>query len=223
LWPSDTHGYATPATPNAHWSQPTLCGYQNQPCVPSGYQSGYLLPYPTLKSPKPRFWHFEPWFPKVLEISENTLLYITVGFFGSGGLGEGKVFISAFGAVGEGCDSIVIPTLRTAAMLCGNGLYTETVVVQPPSQTDTGRSLLHRPLPPPPPKTPVRLTDRRSELIYKIVMFINIQYIIQSLYKLLKIKMMYKSASKSGTIWKPIHIFQFEKFVIMFFENNLLH
>jgi hypothetical protein len=34
------------------------------------------------ENPKPRFWHFEPWFPKVLEISENTLLYITVGSFG---------------------------------------------------------------------------------------------------------------------------------------------
>jgi hypothetical protein len=53
-------------------------------------------------------------------------------------------------------------------MLCGDGLYTETVVVQPPSQTDTGRPLLHRPLPPPPPKTPVRQTDELSELIYKI-------------------------------------------------------
>ncbi len=85
------------------------------------------------------------------------LLYITVGSFGSGG--EGKVFISAFGAVGEGCDPIVIPTLRTATMLCGDGLYTETVMVQPLSQTDTGRPLLHRPLPPPPPKTLILLTD----------------------------------------------------------------
>jgi len=24
-----TRGYATPATPNAQWSRPTLCGYQN--------------------------------------------------------------------------------------------------------------------------------------------------------------------------------------------------
>jgi hypothetical protein len=54
-----------------------------------------------------------------LEISENMLLYITAGFFGSGG-GEGKVFISAFGAVGEGCDPTVIPSLQTAAMLCGD-------------------------------------------------------------------------------------------------------
>jgi len=61
--------------------------------------------------------------------------------------------------VGEGCDPIVIPTLRTIAMLCEDDLYTKTVVVQPPSQTDTGRPLLRRPLPPPPPKTPVRQTD----------------------------------------------------------------
>jgi len=73
--------------------------------------------------------------------------------------GEGKVFISAFGAMREGCDPTVIPTFRTAAMLCGDGLYTKIVVVQPPSQTNTGHPLLHQPLPPPPPKTPVRLTD----------------------------------------------------------------
>jgi len=34
--------------------------------------------------------------------------------------GEGKVFISAFGAVGKGCDPTVIPSLRTAAMFCGD-------------------------------------------------------------------------------------------------------
>jgi len=53
-----------------------------------------------------------------LEIFENTLLYLTVGSFGSGG--GGKVFISASGVMGEGCDPIVIPSLRTTAMLCGN-------------------------------------------------------------------------------------------------------
>jgi len=53
-----------------------------------------------------------------LEIFENTFLYITAGSFGSGG-GEGKVFISASGAVGEGCDPTVIPSFQTAAMLCG--------------------------------------------------------------------------------------------------------
>jgi len=54
-----------------------------------------------------------------LEISENKLLYTTTGSFGSGGK-EGKVFIFASGAVGEGCDSTVIPSFRTAAMLCGD-------------------------------------------------------------------------------------------------------
>jgi hypothetical protein len=91
------------------------------------------------------------------------LLYIIAGSFGSGGGGgEGKVFISASSAVGEGCDPTVIPTLRTATMFCGDGLYMEIVVIQPPSQTDTNRPLLHRPLPPPPPKTPVKQTDRRT-------------------------------------------------------------
>ncbi len=46
-------------------------------------------------------------------------MYITVGSFSSGG-GEGKVFISASSVVGEGCDPIVILSLRTAAMLCGD-------------------------------------------------------------------------------------------------------
>jgi hypothetical protein len=114
-----------------------------------------------------------------LEISENTFLYITTGSFGSGGGGGGGGFfykadfawgfISASGAVGEGCNPTVIPTLRTATMLCGDGLYTQTVVVQPPSQIDIDRPLFHRPLPPPPPKPPLdRQTDGRSELIYKI-------------------------------------------------------
>jgi len=75
--------------------------------------------------------------------------------------GEGKVFISASGAVGEGCNPTVIPSLRTTAMFCGD----QVLVCTPgrcenrggptPSQTDTGRPLLHQPLPPPPPKTPV--------------------------------------------------------------------
>ncbi len=78
--------------------------------------------------------------------------------------GEGKVFISAFGAVGEGCNPIVIPSLRMAAMLCGDQVLVCTHGWcgnrggPTPSQTDTGRPLLHRPLPPPPPKTP-SLTD----------------------------------------------------------------
>ncbi len=37
----------------------------------------------------------------------------------SSGGGEGKVFISASSAVGEGCEPTVIPSLRTAAMFCG--------------------------------------------------------------------------------------------------------
>jgi len=121
------------------------------------------------ENPKPRFWHFEPWFSKVLEIFENTLLYITTGSFGSGVGGEGKVFIFTSGAVGEGCDLTVIPSLRTAVMFCGD----QVLVCTPgrcgnhdgptPSQTDTGRPLLHRPLPPPSPKTPV--TDRLTDLL----------------------------------------------------------
>jgi len=55
-----------------------------------------------------------------LEIFKNTFLYITAGSFGSGGGGGGKVFIFASGAMGEGCDPIVIPSLQTAAMLCGD-------------------------------------------------------------------------------------------------------
>jgi hypothetical protein len=98
-----------------------LCGYQNQLCVPSGYQSKYLLPYPTgWENPKPRFWNFERWFSKVLEIFKNTLLYIIAGSFSSEGGGEGKVFISASGAMGEGCDLTVIPSLQMDAMLCGD-------------------------------------------------------------------------------------------------------
>jgi hypothetical protein len=54
--------------------------------------------------------------------------YITAGSFSSrergGGGGEGKVFKTATGAVGEGCDPTVIPTLHMAAMLCEDGLYT---------------------------------------------------------------------------------------------------
>jgi len=123
-----------------------------------------FTPLPDVKNPKPQFWHFEPWFLKVLEIFENTLLYITADSFDSEG-GEGKVFISASGAMGEGCDLTVIPTFWTAAMLCEDGLYTKTMVVQPASQIDTGRPLLHRPLPPPPPKTPVRQTDRQTDVM----------------------------------------------------------
>jgi len=34
--------------------------------------------------------------------------------------GEGKGFISAFGAMGGGCDPTVIPSLQMAVMLCGD-------------------------------------------------------------------------------------------------------
>jgi hypothetical protein len=45
-----------------------------------------------------------------LGISENTLLYIIAGSFGSWGGGEG--FLSTSGAVGEGCDLTVIKTSK---------------------------------------------------------------------------------------------------------------
>jgi hypothetical protein len=95
-------------------------------------------------------------------------LYITAGSFGSGG--GGKVFISASGAVGEGCDPTVIPTFRTIAMFCGDSLYTKTVMVQPPSQIDTGPAASPAsPAPPPPnPRALEGQATERSELIYKI-------------------------------------------------------
>ncbi len=108
------------------------------------------------KNPKSRFWHFEPWFLKVLKFSKNMFLYITAGSFGSGGGGlKGKVFISASGAVGEGCDPTIIPPLRMAAMLCG-----DQVLVCTPGRCRNrdGHPLLHQPLPPPPPK-PSSQTD----------------------------------------------------------------
>jgi len=152
------------------WSQSTLCEYHNQPCVLSCYQSGYLHPYPTWENPKPRFWHFEHWFLKVLEIFKNTLLYITVASFDSGrGGGEGFYIRLWCGGRGMWSDRHSYPS--DSCKLCGDDLYMKTMVVQPSSQTNTGRPLLHRPFPPPPPKNP-RQTDRqmdeRNELIYKI-------------------------------------------------------
>jgi len=144
-----------------------LCGYQNQPCVSLGYQSGYLLSYLMWKNPKPQFWHFESWFLKVLKIFKNMFLYIIVGSFGSGGEGEGKVFIFIFDAVEEGCDPTIIPTLQTAAMLCEDGLYIKTMMVQPRHRlTPIVRCFIDRSLPHPPKP---RQTDGCSELIYKIV------------------------------------------------------
>jgi hypothetical protein len=49
--------------------------------IPTDKNNIYSLTRWGWENPKPRFWHFEPWFSKDLEISENTILYITVGFF----------------------------------------------------------------------------------------------------------------------------------------------
>jgi len=58
------------------------------------------------------------------------LLYITASSFGSGVWGaKGKVFISTSGAMGEGCDLTVIPSLWTAAML-----YEDQVLVCTPGR-----------------------------------------------------------------------------------------
>jgi hypothetical protein len=71
--------------------------------------------------------------------------------------------------MGEGCDPTIIPTLRTAVMLCEDGLYTKTVMVQPRHRLTpvtryfTGLSLS---LPPKPPSD--KQTDGHSELIYMI-------------------------------------------------------
>jgi len=119
------------------------------------------------ENPKPRFWHFEPWFSKVLEISENTLLYITVNSFGSGG-GRGRFLYPPL--VRWERDVIRPSFLPFGPLWCFVEIKSwfvhlagETVVVQPPSQTDIGRPLLHRPLPPPPPKTPI--TDGLTDLL----------------------------------------------------------
>jgi len=165
---SDTRGYATPATPNAQWFQPTLCRYQNQPCVPSGYQSGYLLPYPTWENPKPRFWHFEPWFLKVLENFENMFLYIIVSSFGSEGA-RGRFLCPPL--VRWERDAIQPSFLPFRRLQC----FVEIVCTRKPwwsnphhrltpiARCFTGLSFPH------PPKPPSNwLTDKRSELIYKI-------------------------------------------------------
>jgi hypothetical protein len=97
-----------------------------------------------------------------LKFFENTLLYITVGSFSNGG-GE-KVCISASSAVGEGCDPTVIPSFRTAAMLCGDQVL---VCTHGRGENRGGRSLLHWPLPPSPLKTPV--TDGRTDKTINIL------------------------------------------------------
>jgi hypothetical protein len=112
------------------------------------------------ENPKPWFWHFEPWFSKVLEIFENMLLYITVGSFGNGGR-RGRFLYPPL--VRWERDAIRPSFFRFGRLRCFVEIRSwfvhlagaETMVVQPPSQTDTGRLLLHRPLPPPPPKTPI--------------------------------------------------------------------
>jgi len=121
-----------------------------------------------VRKPKTLVLTFEPWFSKVLEISENTLLYITVGSFGSGG-GRGRFLYPPL--VRWERDAIRPSFLPFGRLRCFVEIRSwfvhlagaETVVVQTPSHTDTGRPLFHRPLPPPPPKTPV--TDRLIDLL----------------------------------------------------------
>jgi len=77
------------------------------------------------ENPKPRFWHFEPWFPKVLEIFENTLLYITAGSFGSGGGGEGFYIRLWCGGRGMRFDRHSFPSNGCNVLWrSGPGLYT---------------------------------------------------------------------------------------------------
>jgi hypothetical protein len=148
-----------------------LCGYQNQSCVPSGYQSGYLLLYSTWENPKPWFWHFEPWFSKVLEIFENTLLYITTGSFDSGGGGE------------KGRRRFLYPPLvwweRHAiwpSFLPFRGLqcFVETIYTRKSRWsnpvTDWHRSSVASPVTPSPTPQNPRETDGHSELIYMIIL-----------------------------------------------------
>jgi len=121
---------------------------------------------------QPWFWHFEPWFPKVLEISENTLFYIIAGSFGSGG-GRGRFLYPPL--VRWERDAIRPSFLPFGRLRCFVEIRSwfvhladaETMVVQPSSQTDTGRPLLHRPLSPPPPKTPV--TNWQTYWIYNVI------------------------------------------------------
>jgi len=88
---SDTRDLRTPvATP---LQPPWTCSGPDRCCA--GIRTSCVYPHvinpgiysftrhEKTQNPKPRFWHFEPWFPKVLKISENTFLYITVGSFDS--------------------------------------------------------------------------------------------------------------------------------------------
>jgi len=96
---------------------------------------------------KPRFWHFEPWFSKVLKIFENTLLYIIVGSFNSG-RGRGKfLYLPLVQWERDAIRPSFFPFkwLRCFVKIRSWFEYLAgvEVVVQPPSQTNTGRSLLH--------------------------------------------------------------------------------
>jgi hypothetical protein len=93
---------------------------------------------------------------------------------GEGGRGAGKVFIFAYGAMGKKCDSIVIPTLQTAAMLCEDSLYMKIVMVQPRHRlTPVARCFTDLSLPNPlktPSKPPSnRLTKPLSNKLTNIV------------------------------------------------------
>jgi hypothetical protein len=52
-----------------------------------------FIPFLDVRKFKTPVLTFEPWFPKVLKIFENTFLYITVDSFGSGGAGGRGKFL----------------------------------------------------------------------------------------------------------------------------------
>ncbi len=126
----------------------------------------YSLTRQGWENPKPRFWHFEPWFWKVLEIFENTLLYITANSFGSGGEGGGEGFYIRLRCGGRGMrfDRHSFPSDGCDALWrLGPGLYTWSVrkpwwspAVSPTSPSPTPQNPRHR------------QTNRLTELIYKI-------------------------------------------------------
>jgi hypothetical protein len=129
---------------------------------------------------KPQFWHFEPWFPKVLEISENTLLYIIASSFGSGGVGGGEGFYIRLWCGGRGMrsDRHSFPSDGCDALWrSGPNLYTWPVRkplwssprhrLTPVARCFTGLSLPH---PPKPPSQTNWLTDKLAELIYRMWM-----------------------------------------------------